>query len=599
MMIEDRGTSMKKPFPKGVLLIILLTVLSMFCIVYFPLIKYPINIVSYLLLGFFLPGYIFMAVNYPLKDDLSLFRRIFGSIVVSAVLALLLVLLSYYQIIEISFSSAFLLIGILTILLSIYALEGNRRDSKEDDVKYQEKIEIYNIHHSIKDIYLVIFLTLLSLVILSIPIEYIGSSYIYNLKPVFSYLLIFIVSGYAFWAALLPRKQLKAKRLYLTLIFGIVLFIVFYLLLKFKTLEEPSLVVTSIVSIFIGLMCIIAILRRMKAPKIGKHTGKKYEVTNQELEYERVESKSPVNEKLIKDDKKSDILLHNEQGSNKFLTKKPNLQNNSKIRFKSLDLLLITITTVLAIISILNPLLNSSLFKPVLGIILILFLPGYAIVSVIFPKKDYLDSIERLALSFAFPLIGLTIIIFLTNFTTVVISLKSLSIILIFFTLLMVLIGYIRRRRVTDDERFYVNFGELKTRKILTIILILSIILAISTAVYIIFKPNPNGSTEFNLLSPGGNASVYPTNLTVGQNATVILGIVNNESKTVNYNLVVTSNGVVISEQNLTLTKGEKNNIPYTFTAGSAGYKKIEFLLYKLPDNTNIYRSQNIYVNMG
>jgi uncharacterized membrane protein len=55
---------------------------------------------------------------------------------------------------------------------------------------------------------------------------------------------------------------------------------------------------------------------------------------------------------------------------------------------------------------------------------------------------------------------------------------------------------------------------------------------------------------------------------------------------------------VVISEQNLTLTKGEKKEIPYTFTAGSVGYKKIEFLLYKMPDNTNIYRSQYIYVNM-
>jgi len=303
MMIEDRGTSMKKPFPKGVVLIILLTVLSMFCIVYFPLIKYPINIVSYLLLGFFLPGYIFMAVNYPLKDDLSLFRRIFGSIVVSAVLALLLVLLSYYQIIEISFSSAFLLIGILTILLSVDALGENRRDSKEDDVKYQEKIEIYNIHHSIKDIYLVIFLTLLSLVILSIPIKYIGSSYIYNLKPVFSYLLIFIVSGYAFWAALLPRKQLKAKRLYLTLIFGIVLFIVFYLLLKFNTLEGPSLVFISIISIFIGLMCIIAFLRRKRKPKMEKKESKhedtekdeKYSFTPYDItEDEKEESEQPM-----------------------------------------------------------------------------------------------------------------------------------------------------------------------------------------------------------------------------------------------------------------------------------------------------------------
>ena len=263
-----------------------------------------------------------------------------------------------------------------------------------------------------------------------------------------------------------------------------------------------------------------------------------------------------------------------------------------------MDLLLISITTVISIIYILNPILNNTILKPVLGIILILFLPGYAIVSVIFPKKDYLYGIERLALSFAFPLIGLAIVIFLTNSTTVLISLKSLSIFISAFTILMVLIGYIRRRRVADDDRFYVNFGGSKTRKILTIILILSIILAISTAVYIIFKPNQNGSTEFNILSPVGNASVYPTNLTIGGNGKVALSIVNNESKTVDYHLVITSNGAVISEQNLTLTNGENKEIPYTFTAGSVGYKKIEFLLYKMPDNTNIYRSQYIYVNM-
>jgi uncharacterized membrane protein len=298
---------MKKLFPKGIVLIILLTVVSMFCIVYFPLNKYPINIVSYLLLGLFLPGYAFMVATYPLKDDLSLFKRIFGSIITSAFLALLLVLISYYQFIEISYSSAFLLIGILTILLSIDALEGIRRNSIGDDVKYPEEIEIYNIHHSIKDIYIVIFLTILSLAVLSIPIAYIASSFIYNLKFVVSYLLIFMVSGYAFWAALIPRKQLKAKRLLLTLIFGIVLFIASYQLLKFNLIEGPSLVFTSILSIFIGLMCIITILRRINTPKIGKHSSKEYEIAKKEVEYEKVESKSPANNKLIKDDKKVDI----------------------------------------------------------------------------------------------------------------------------------------------------------------------------------------------------------------------------------------------------------------------------------------------------
>ena len=202
---------MKNPFPKGIVLIILLTVVSMFCIVYFPLSKYPINIVSYLLLGLFLPGYAFMAATYPLKDDLSMFKRISGSIIISVFLALLLVLISYYQIIGISYSSAFLLIGILTILLSIDALDGIRRNSKEDNFIPKEEIEIYNIHHSIKDISIVIFLTLLSLVILSIPLKYIGSSFIYILKPFFSYLLIFIFLATHFGLHYYQESNLKLK----------------------------------------------------------------------------------------------------------------------------------------------------------------------------------------------------------------------------------------------------------------------------------------------------------------------------------------------------------------------------------------------------
>ena len=178
MNTEDRGRSMKKPFPKSIVMIIILTVVSMFCIVYFPLSNYPINIVSYLLLGLFLSGYAFMAATYPLKDGLSMFKRILGSIMLSVFLALLLVLISYYQIIGISYSSAFLLIGILTILLSIDALDGIRRNSIEDNFIPNEEIEICNIHYSIKDISIVIFLTLLSLVILSLPLKYIGSSFI-------------------------------------------------------------------------------------------------------------------------------------------------------------------------------------------------------------------------------------------------------------------------------------------------------------------------------------------------------------------------------------------------------------------------------------
>ncbi len=34
------------------------------------------------------------------------------------------------------------------------------------------------------------------------------------------------------------------------------------------------------------------------------------------------------------------------------------------------------------------------------------------------------------------------------------------------------------------------------------------------------------------------------------------------------------------------------------FTESTAGKKEIEFLLYKLPDNTNVYRSLHLFVNV-
>lgn len=219
-----------------------------------------------------------------------------------------------------------------------------------------------------------------------------------------------------------------------------------------------------------------------------------------------------------------------------------------------------------------------------------------------------LTAIFSLLLKFSF-LKYLTYGIKLIQFNNL--NYASLTIILSSFTLIMLLISYIKRKRVPEGEKFFVNFGgfitsikcsfegESRTSKILSIILIITILLAISTTVFIILKPKQGESfTEFYILGPNGKASDYPTNLTVGQNGTVIIGVVNHEYQTENYELVVKSNGTVMNQQNITLTNGNQTQIPYSFTAGSAGYKNIEFLLYKLPDTTNVYRSLHLYVNM-
>ena len=121
---------MKNPFRKDIILVIILTIISVVSIILYPLIKYPLNLVSYIPLTLFLPGYVFIATKYPLKNDLGLLKRIIGSIIISVLLTLLLILITNIKILGINLTSVYLLIGIFTILLSFNALKERYTNNK-------------------------------------------------------------------------------------------------------------------------------------------------------------------------------------------------------------------------------------------------------------------------------------------------------------------------------------------------------------------------------------------------------------------------------------------------------------------------------------
>jgi uncharacterized membrane protein len=85
-------------------------------------------------------------------------------------------------------------------------------------------------------------------------------------------------------------------------------------------------------------------------------------------------------------------------------------------------------------------------------------------------------------------------------------------------------------RTLFDNIKESFNATGTKIDKILSVILIISIILAIFMVVYVIITPKEGEKfTEFYLLGPGGKAEDYPTNLNVGEDGEVIIGIVNHE----------------------------------------------------------------------
>ena len=123
--------------------------------------------------------------------------------------------------------------------------------------------------------------------------------------------------------------------------------------------------------------------------------------------------------------------------------------------------------------------------------------------------------------------------------------------------------------------------------------------LALSVTVYVIVTPKEGEKfTEFYVLGPGGMAEDYPTNLTVGEEGEVIIGVVNHEYAAVTYQLELKVNGGVIDQKSIVLTHNETWESPFTFRATKAGDdQKLEFLLYK-DGVKEVYRSLHLWMDV-
>jgi uncharacterized membrane protein len=140
----------------------------------------------------------------------------------------------------------------------------------------------------------------------------------------------------------------------------------------------------------------------------------------------------------------------------------------------------------------------------------------------------------------------------------------------------------------------------MKVDKIVSYILIISILIALSAVIYIIVNPSPSERfTEFYILGPNGTAGNYPVNLTVGENGNLSIGVVNHEGVPASYQLLVNLENQTLVNENFNLTNGEKKEIPLTFQPNQSGNgQKLEFLLYKLPNTQQPYRYLDLLLNV-
>ncbi len=251
---------------------------------------------------------------------------------------------------------------------------------------------------------------------------------------------------------------------------------------------------------------------------------------------------------------------------------------------------------------------DNHALRVALGLPFVLFFPGYTLIAALFPGREDLDGIERVALSFGLSIAVVPLIGLILNYTPWGIRLYPILISLMFFILAMSLLGWYRRKKLPEEKRLALVLnitppdwkGMSRLDRVLSILLVVSILFALGSLAYVITTPKVGEKfTEFYILGPGGKAEGYPRELKAEEEATVILGVVNHEYSAVDYKVEIrVADKVIKSIDSIKLDHEGKYENPLSFSVKETGQKiKVEFLLYK-KDETDRYRNLHLWVDV-
>ena len=324
------------------------------------------------------------------------------------------------------------------------------------------------------------------------------------------------------------------------------------------------------------------------------------------------------------------------------------------------DLIGVVLLVVLADAAMLVPGVRATPLRAILGMPLVLFIPGYLLLAILFPglpkdrpanangrglstwsrdeysvrsyREQGIDGIERAALSFALSIALVPIFGMILTFTW---GLEPLSIIAILsgYSGLAVILAAIRRVRVPKQDRFSLSgwtadlrsrfFAGSRNDVALNALLALSIVLAMSGAAYAVTVPGAEQSfTDFSLVTENEQgelvAAGYPSEFTRGEGQQLTAVIENHEGGTTKYTVVVEVQRVrtvdgetrVVERQRVetmtaTLKNGQKWTARHTVSPNMLGDElRLTYLVYKgeppaNPTVENAYRKSFIWISVS
>lgn len=220
--------------------------------------------------------------------------------------------------------------------------------------------------------------------------------------------------------------------------------------------------------------------------------------------------------------------------------------------------------------------------RALLGLPFVLFLPGYALVSALFPARDGPDGAARIALGFALslatiPLLGLAI-----DRSPWRIDTRTVTSGLLVVVVAASLAAAFLRARLPDADRYVVRFASARlppprswsrsTRATVALAFLSGVLLLAGGAGVVRTRLTGTPLTEFALYNAAGEARFYPRQVPVGAPVTVQVGVTNHEGHAVDYVLSVAGAGAALDPPvAIRLADGETWTGPVRFTVAAAG----------------------------
>ena len=270
-------------------------------------------------------------------------------------------------------------------------------------------------------------------------------------------------------------------------------------------------------------------------------------------------------------------------------------------------------------IALLTPLLMLSslwLLRVPLGLVLVLFAPGYTFITALFARQATLDGPERLGLGIGLSVALVPFFALLLNWLPWGIRQWPIVLCLSSWVVLCSAIAALRRWRYLAAAEAalppVVNLRDqlraLSRKQLLGLGLgsVLFIGLAVGT-VYILTAPDPTSiMTEFYVLGQAGLAEDYPREAVAGEPLTITMGLVNREQQTHTYRVeawavdswLATQREHIGESPAITLAPGASDERALEWTMPWLGAdQKVEFLLFR-DDQSQPYRQLHLWMSV-